>query len=103
VSIAESESRHANAGTNALTLLPAGSFRLDDLSIDLGRALVQRGDSEIPLPKLSFDLLLALARSAPNLLTIDELMDQVWPGLARSGRNSGYRQSAGQTTARSVV
>jgi TolB-like protein/DNA-binding winged helix-turn-helix (wHTH) protein len=58
-----------------------GGFQIDDLSVDVGRALVRRGAQEIALPKLSFDLLVALARAAPNLLTPDQLMDQVWSGL----------------------
>ena len=49
-----------------------------DLVIDAGARRVTRGDHEIALPKLSFDLLLALARAAPDTLSIDELMDQVW-------------------------
>ena len=59
----------------------SSGFRIDDLSVDVGRALVQRGELQVPLPKLSFDLLVALARAAPNLLTLDDLMNQVWPGL----------------------
>ena len=59
----------------------SGGFQIDDLSVDVGRALVRRGAQDIALPKLSFDLLVALARAAPSLLTLDELMDQVWPGL----------------------
>lgn len=35
----------------------------------------------IALPQLSFNLLLALARQAPNLLTAQELENKVWPGL----------------------
>ena len=77
----ESDSRHAESGATPATVAHSGGFRIDDLSVDIGRALVQRGDLEVPLPKLSFDLLVALARAAPNLLTLDDLMNQVWPGL----------------------
>ena len=49
-----------------------------DLVIDAGARRVTRGNEEIALPKLSFDLLFALARAAPDTLSIDELMDQVW-------------------------
>jgi TolB-like protein/DNA-binding winged helix-turn-helix (wHTH) protein/Tfp pilus assembly protein PilF len=59
----------------------SGGFQIGDLSVDVGRVLVRRGAQDIALPKLSFDLLVALARAAPNLLTLDELMDQVWSGL----------------------
>ena len=77
----ESDSRQVPSGATPAVVAHSDRFRIDDLSVDVGRALVQRGDLEIPLPKLSFDLLLALARAAPNLLTLDELMNQVWPGL----------------------
>ena len=60
------------------------SYRLGDLIVDAGRGRVMRGQEEIALPKLSFDLLLAMVRAAPNLLSIDELMNQVWPGLVVS-------------------
>src|SRR5262245_19016774 len=38
-----------------------------------------RGDAVIELPKLSFDLLLALVRSAPDVVSIDTLLTRVWP------------------------
>lgn len=60
--------------------LPA-SLRVDDLLILTGTQQVLRGSQEIPLPKLSFDLLLALVRAAPNTVTLDDLMRRVWPGL----------------------
>ena len=81
VAARESDSRHAESGATRPATPHAGGFRIDDLSVHLGRAEVRRGDLEVPLPKLSFDLLVALAHAAPNLLTFDELMDQVWPGL----------------------
>jgi len=56
-------------------------YRVDDLVIDVGTAEVRRVDRPIPLPRLSFDLLLALVKAAPNLVTVDELMIQVWPGV----------------------
>ncbi len=54
-------------------------YRAGDLLIDLGRAVTTRGGVEVPLPRLTFDLLVALARAAPNVATTDELMRQVWP------------------------
>ncbi len=59
-------------------------YRIGDLVVDVGRGRLMRGGEEIALPKLSFDLLLAMARAAPNLLSIDDLMNQVWPGLVVS-------------------
>jgi len=54
-------------------------LRVGDLLIDLGRQRVTRGEGVIGLPKLSYELLMALARAAPNLVSIDALMEQVWP------------------------
>ena len=56
-------------------------WRVGDLVIDEGQQRVTRGDEVIELPKLSFDLLLALVRSAPNVVSIDELLTSVWPGV----------------------
>ena len=56
-------------------------FRLDDLVVDTGRATVTRDDRELPLPRLSFDLLVALIEAAPRIVSPDELMDRVWAGL----------------------
>src|SRR5436190_7638714 len=52
-----------------------------DLCLDVGRQQLERNGSEIALAKLSFGFLLALVRAAPNVVTYDELMAQVWPGL----------------------
>jgi tetratricopeptide (TPR) repeat protein/DNA-binding winged helix-turn-helix (wHTH) protein len=59
---------------------PTG-FQVDDLIIDLGQRRVTRGGTDIPLPHLSFQLLVALARSAPDVVTFDQLTERVWPGL----------------------
>lgn len=59
-------------------------YRLDDLSIYPGSQQVFRGDDEISLPRLSFDLLTALVRAAPNTVSQEELLAQVWPGLVVS-------------------
>ncbi len=56
-------------------------FRVDDLEVDTGKAVVTRNGVELPLPKLSFDLLRALIESAPSIATTDSLLDRVWPGL----------------------
>ena len=66
-------------------------YRLDDLTIDVGRGRVSRGPDEIALPKLSFDLLVALVRAAPNLVSLDELMTQVWPGIVVSPETVTHR------------
>ncbi len=52
-----------------------------DLHVDVGQQRVARAGSEICLPNLSFQLLVALIRAAPNVLSHDQLMERVWPGL----------------------
>jgi TolB-like protein/DNA-binding winged helix-turn-helix (wHTH) protein/cytochrome c-type biogenesis protein CcmH/NrfG len=66
-------------------------YRLDDLTIDVGKAQVHRGDRLIALPKLSFDLLLALVKAAPDLVTVDQLMEQVWPGVVVNAETVSQR------------
>ena len=59
-------------------------FLVDDLLVDVGQQRVVRAGIDIALPNLSFRLLLALIRAAPNVLSNDELMERVWPGLVVS-------------------
>jgi len=51
-----------------------------DLVLDTGTRELTRNGQAISLPKLSYQLLLALVEAAPNLLTSDQLVEQVWPG-----------------------
>jgi len=57
------------------------AWQVGDLTIDVGQQRVVRAGADIALPKLSFDLLLALARRSPNVVSSDELMSLVWPKL----------------------
>ena len=66
-------------------------FRIADLEIDIGKAEVTRGGGKIALPKLSFDLLCALINAAPAIVTNDELLQQVWPGLQVSPESVAQR------------
>lgn len=59
-------------------------WQVGDLFIDLGRQRVEQQGREIELPPLSFRLLLELARAAPDVVSLDQLMDRVWPGLVVS-------------------
>lgn len=59
--------------------MPGSKYRVGDLLIDTGRQQVTRGASAIALPKLSYELLIALVRAAPNLLSLNALTQQVWP------------------------
>jgi TolB-like protein/Flp pilus assembly protein TadD len=55
-------------------------YRVGDLTIDLGKRQVSRAGQVLALPRLSLELLLALIRRAPNVLSVDELMSEVWAG-----------------------
>jgi TolB-like protein/DNA-binding winged helix-turn-helix (wHTH) protein len=71
--------------------LPMRRFALADLVVDVGQAAVQRDGRAVPLPGLSFDLLVELARAAPDLLTHDELMERVWRGVVVSPETVAQR------------
>jgi transcriptional activator of cad operon len=66
-------------------------IRIADLEVDIGKAEVTRGGEKIALPKLSFDLLCALINAAPAIVTNDELLAQVWPGLMVSPESVAQR------------
>jgi TolB-like protein/DNA-binding winged helix-turn-helix (wHTH) protein len=66
-------------------------YRVGDLTIDTGTQVVSRDGAPIALPKLSYDLLLVLVRAAPNLLSLDELMRLVWPGIVVSPETVSQR------------
>ena len=63
-------------------------YQIDDLIINLGQQRVTRDGTEIPLPHLSFDLLVTLAQAAPNFVSFDHLTQRVWPGLVIALRPS---------------
>src|SRR5262245_1495654 len=55
-------------------------FLVGDLHVEVGQQRITRAGTDITLPNLSFELLLALIRVAPNFLSNDLLMARVWPG-----------------------
>src|SRR5215469_6418843 len=65
----------------AATGSESAGYQVDDLIIDLGQRRVMRSGNDIPLPHLSFELLVTLARAAPNVVTFDQLTQRVWPKL----------------------
>ena len=81
----------ASASTGASTAAPPIAYRIDDLLIEVGPSRVTRAGRDIPLPHLSFELLVALARSAPNLVTSDQLAERVWPGLTVTAETVSHR------------
>ena len=59
---------------------PPPIYEFADLSLDTRQRAVFRDTLRLPLPKLTYELLLALVDAAPHLLTHDELADRVWRG-----------------------
>ena len=66
-------------------------YRVGDLEVDPGVGQVRRGNVELLVHGLSFDLLLALIDVAPNLLSLEELMQRVWPGVIVSPETVSQR------------
>jgi TolB-like protein/DNA-binding winged helix-turn-helix (wHTH) protein len=62
-----------------------------DILIDSGRQSVSRAGVVIALPKLSYDLFLVLIRAAPDVVSLDELMRQVWRDVVVSPETVGKR------------
>jgi TolB-like protein/DNA-binding winged helix-turn-helix (wHTH) protein/Tfp pilus assembly protein PilF len=71
--------------------VPDEVYQAGDLCIDAGRRLVTRDGFEIPLPNLSFDLLLTLTRAHPRMLTTEELLDSVWAPAVVNPETVGQR------------
>jgi TolB-like protein/DNA-binding winged helix-turn-helix (wHTH) protein/Tfp pilus assembly protein PilF len=70
-----------NQTPSGISDVASEAFIVGDLYVDVGRQRVTRAGIEITLPYLSFQLLLALIRVAPNVISNDLLMARVWPGL----------------------
>lgn len=60
-----------------------GNLTIGDLAIDIVEHTVSRGRNEIPLTRLEFDLLVALAKEPGRVFTREALLGEVW----------GYRHS----------
>ncbi|MDX1570908.1 MAG: winged helix-turn-helix domain-containing protein [Xanthomonadales bacterium] len=59
-------------------------FHIDDLRIDPLRRRVYRGDVEVELSRLSFEVFMALAREAPDPVSPRTLIERVWRGEAQT-------------------
>ncbi|WP_191621365.1 winged helix-turn-helix domain-containing tetratricopeptide repeat protein [Marinihelvus fidelis] len=56
-------------------------YRIGGVILNAGTQEVRRAGVTVPLPPLSFQLLLMLARNAPNVVTTRELEAEVWSGV----------------------
>ena len=57
---------------------PADVFEVGDLTVDVPQHTVTRGDEEIQLTPLEFDLLLEMARKPNQVHSREELLESVW-------------------------
>jgi two-component system, OmpR family, response regulator MtrA len=57
---------------------PNEMIEVGDLSIDVAEHTVKRGDEEISLTPLEFDLLLQMARKPGQVFSREELLENVW-------------------------
>ena len=77
-------------GEHAATA-PSRRFRVDDLEIDLDGESVRRNGVLLDLPDLSFRLLATLVRRAPERVTKDELIREVWDDVVVSDETLAQR------------
>jgi transcriptional activator of cad operon len=56
-------------------------YRIGDLILDVGTQQVTRNGSVVRVPRLSFKLLLTLTRHAPNVVSAEQIEQEVWAGL----------------------
>ncbi|MBD5654816.1 MAG: response regulator transcription factor [Candidatus Eremiobacteraeota bacterium] len=54
------------------------SFRYADLTVDVGRRSVHRGNRRVELSTREFDLMLTLVRNPEHVFTRSDLLDLVW-------------------------
>ncbi len=66
-------------------------FAVGDLTVDAGMHRVAIDRREIKLPKLSFQLLMALVHAAPDMLTTDRIIEIVWSGRVVSNETVTQR------------
>ena len=57
----------------------AARYRVGDLVVDLAAGVVRRGEETVALSPLTFHLLVALVRRAPQAVPRQELLETVWP------------------------
>jgi transcriptional activator of cad operon len=73
--------RKEAAKTNRMTWSPAAQLQIGDWSVDPVGGLISQGDSTVQLEARTLRLLLYLAGKPGEVVSIDELLDEVWPGV----------------------
>lgn len=70
---------------------PQVIFEFADLTLDTRQRAVFRGLARVPMPRLTYELLLALVEAAPALLTHEDLAARVWRGRLLSPETLSQR------------
>jgi two-component system, OmpR family, KDP operon response regulator KdpE len=73
IRVALRHAARASSGGPAETVISVG-----DVTIELERHVVRKGDNEVKLTKIEFDLLAALARNLGKVVTHRQLLKEVW-------------------------
>jgi TolB-like protein/DNA-binding winged helix-turn-helix (wHTH) protein/Flp pilus assembly protein TadD len=84
-----------------------GVLCFEDWSLDVARRELRRGQRPVELRPKSFDLLACLASNAGRVVTKDELMSAVWPGVVVTDESltrcvSDIRQAIGDDAQRLI-
>ena len=68
-------------------------YRVGDFLLDVPAGTLSRAGQAIPLPPLTFNLLLALVRQAPRFVRREDLLNAVWPNEFVSDETLSQRVS----------
>ncbi len=60
----------------------ASTFTIGDWTVTPGLNLLERAGNSVKIEPRSMDLLVCLARHAPEVVSADELIEEVWQGRA---------------------
>lgn len=72
-------------------------YRFADVELDVARHRLTRGARDVHVEPQVFDLIVALAREAPNLLSYDAMIAEIWGGRIVSDATLSARISAARS------
>ena len=74
--------------SDELAAHPLGFYRLGELTVDYGRRAVESGGSLVALTPLEYRLLVELSSKSGKVLTVEELVEQLWgPSKSQSAQS----------------
>ena len=68
----------ARINTRLRRVTKVGTLKIGDITIDQMEHTISRNDKQIPLTRLEFDLLVALAKEPGRVFTREALLSEVW-------------------------